>query len=461
MPRRKTNSQKPFKPGVQITHAIGSLQGLVQDTEAWKRDEPKQLRMLTTSIRQLEKLQAAASYQKTLPATRSQQQFDEFETWCLNYAGIDLKERGLRIAFVHSLDERGNQRGDHDDNATLFAIRAIAQGDLLMSIPSYLTLTSQFKPSRQSLSALATSVPAIQVNASLSLVLSLLAEAQDKSSFHKPYINMLPARLNIPFAIFNTADLLNLSPSVAASTAIDTLRAQVRDYTYIFQAVVKHHPADLPLPVLSFSNWRWAVSVIMSRQNCIGLSAASASASPSASNSQDVMALVPLWDMCNHEIGELTTSAVQHEGDMIVECHAMRSFENNTPVTMCYGNRSNIQLALFSGFVSKNNAFDVVPVSMVIAKTVPFAALKARALSKFSLSIDEVDDGWHANLDICFGDESIGLALGFALVFHMDKIDLTQFLKGHLPLQDIARAACDKRDPNLKQACNMVEKSIW
>lgn len=50
-----------------------------------------------------------------------------------------------------------------------------------------------------------------------------------------------------------------------------------------------------------FSAWyRWAVSSVMTRQNQI----------PTEDGSRVTLALIPLWDMCNHTNGLVMTSAV-------------------------------------------------------------------------------------------------------------------------------------------------------
>lgn len=416
MPPKSTSSAKrAFRPSSQVTNTIQSLQNSVEDQAAWKQSTPSQLHTLHATLRKLQKLQTSQSFVSVIP-TRTPDKLRAFETWLKDQHAIDLAQNGLRLDFV----------SNDVQNATLFATRDIPANDVLVTVPSSLMLTSSFSKRRQSLSKLAQVFPAISSNPSLALVLSLLAESADPTSQFAPYIAILPSTHTLPFASFTAKETLALAPSKARATVIQVLRAQIRDYTHVFQAVSRLRPDDLPLNIMSFSNWRWAVSVIMSRQNDVPV--------PKDWNAQpegSVMACVPLWDMFNHEPGEVSTAVVMQGSDVMVECHAMRAFEKGEPVTMTYGNRPNSSLAVFSGFVSESNMYDEVPVIMAIPTVVPLAPLKARVLSKLGFIVEPIHIGiaWACNVLISAGETCLDKAITVDSVLTMDKDALTAFLK--------------------------------
>lgn len=414
-PKSTASAKKVFRPSSQVTNTIQILQNSVEDQGAWKQSTSSQLHALHANLRKLQKLQNSQSFASVIP-TRTTEKLEAFQKWLKDQHKIDLAQNGLELAFV----------SNDIQNATLFATRRIPADDVLVTIPSSLMLMSSFSKHRQSLSQFARAVPTIAANPSLALVLSLLAEAADPSSPYAPYIAILPSAHTIPFASFTAKETLALAPSVARATSIMVMRAQVRDYTHVFQAVSRMRPDDLPLNVLSFANWRWAVSVIMSRQNEIPV--------PPDWNSQSkgsIMACVPLWDMFNHESGQMSTAVIVQERDVVVECHAMRTFETGEAVTMAYGKRPNINLAVFSGFVSDSNMYDEVPVIIPIPIITPLAPLKARVLSKRGFIVEAIHMGlgWLCNVLITAGETCLDNVLTVASILVMDKDAFTAFLK--------------------------------
>lgn len=413
-PKSTAVAKKSFRSSSQVLNTIRTLQNLVEDHTAWQQSTSSQLRTLHATLQKLQKFQSSQSFSSVIP-TRTAEKLLAFQAWLKDQHGIDLVQDGLRLDFT----EDGTQ------DATLFATRHIAAGDVLVTVPSSLMLTSAFTKQRSSLSQLAQAFPVITSSPSLALVLSLLAESADPKSRYAPYIAILPSAQNVPFASFNTEETLALAPSSAQAALIKVLRAQVRDYTYVFQAVSRLKPQDIPLQILSFANWRWAVSVIMSRQNAVPV--------PQGWSSQkgSVMACVPLWDMFNHEPGEMSTAVVVKGDDVVVECLAMRTFEPGEAVTMSYGKRSNVNLAIFSGFVSDSNLFDEVSLVIPLSPVCPLAPLKARALSKRGFLIEDENgtNGWLCHVPICAGKACLDKALAVASVLPMEKDDFAAFLK--------------------------------
>ncbi|GBP72007.1 Histone-lysine N-methyltransferase setd3 [Eumeta japonica] len=82
---------------------------------------------------------------------------------------------------------------------------------------------------------------------------------------------------------------------------------------------------------------RWAVSTVMTRQNNLQLS------------NSDTTAFIPLWDMCNHENGKITTdfNPESQQG----QCYALRDFKKDDQIFIFYGARPNSDLFLHNGDV--------------------------------------------------------------------------------------------------------------
>lgn len=397
-------AKKQVKPAAQVLTAVTKIQTLVQDQSAWTADEPAQLRLLHTALASLKALQRSTS--APLIPSRSAEDLSAFSSWLDSHA-IDLDARGLRLGFVD----------DDPTNATLFATRPISAGDVMLRVPAGLALANR-SASRPALRLLGQIVPGVLHNTSLGLITSLLAEAADPASPFAPYIRVLPGKLSIPYTAFSSDDMLALRPSAAANIAVNTLRAQVRNYTHIFLALARLRAPDLPAAAFSYVNWEWAVAVVMTRQNEL----------PDGRGG-GMLALVPVWDMCNHALGPMTSSVIVEGNRAAVELSAMTDFASGDQVTMFYGRRPNVQLLLFSGFVEPRNEFDQVPIDIVLDRTAPLAQFKARVLIKNGISVEEDTDVWRCRVKIGREHDSLAPAFGVAAVVCMDKDALGDYLK--------------------------------
>ena len=96
-----------------------------------------------------------------------------------------------------------------------------------------------------------------------------------------------------------------------------------------------------------YDDFLWAVACVMSRQNEIP----SAPGQPSPT-----LALIPVWDLCNHSSGNITTffSVQTHTCD----CYAMADFKQQEEFTIFYGPRTNSELLMQQGFTYPSNQFD-------------------------------------------------------------------------------------------------------
>ncbi len=96
-----------------------------------------------------------------------------------------------------------------------------------------------------------------------------------------------------------------------------------------------------------YDEFLWAVACVMSRQNEIPTP---------PGHTSPTLALIPVWDLCNHEGGSITTffSMETHTCD----CYAMKDFKSNKEFTIFYGPRTNSDLLMQQGFTYMQNKHD-------------------------------------------------------------------------------------------------------
>lgn len=111
-------------------------------------------------------------------------------------------------------------------------------------------------------------------------------------------------------------------------------------------------PSTLCANGFFYLDFIWAVSCVMSRQNQI----------PSSNGKAAALALIPLWDMCNHSNGQITTDFDLENHCCI--CYASRKTASETEFTIFYGARPNSDLLLHQGFVYPENIHDSLKIKL-------------------------------------------------------------------------------------------------
>lgn len=300
----------------------------------------------------------------------------------------------------------------HHD-ATLFANRPLRKGETFVRIPHDAMLNAQVDESP--LKELVGMTPALLEMPSLLLALRVLAEAADKSSRFREYIHVLPSAFLTPFFAFTAKEVDMMWPSPASASAMRALRAQMRDYTYVYEAVHKLRLGRLSVAMLSLENFLWALSVVMTRQNAL--------------RGKGGLVLVPGWDMCNHVSGEQGTRVVESEGQIWVECDAMEDVAVGEEIRICYGERGNGQLLLYSGFVEEENRFDSLPLVLRMRRG-ELEDFKAKVvLARWGVDVRERWDRWEICTILEWGDESVERTMGIARVVVADKDGVGKMLK--------------------------------
>jgi len=69
------------------------------------------------------------------------------------------------------------------------------------------------------------------------------------------------------------------------------------------------------------------------------------------------LALIPVFDLINHEAGGTVTSNFNLESQML-ESTAVRDFKKGAEIKMFYGERPNVELFVYSGFIIPDNIYN-------------------------------------------------------------------------------------------------------
>lgn len=271
----------------------------------------------------------------------------EFEGW-LQRKGVIGAGQAWNVR-----ETEGNAEG-----RGIFASKDIDEGNVALRIPigamisTHRASESKAAPllSKQFFSDLPT----------VALACMLLCELHQgvESDFH-PLIATLPRRFTVPLCMRRAdLDLLRLSPSQNA--VVRSITATVNHYAWVAAELQELHArgVDAGIPVeLTYHEFRWAMAVVMTRQNNLPVSVVG------------TFALIPAFDMINHEAGEPTSDFDKASEELIL--YAKRSFPTGNQVYMSYGPRPPSQLFVYQGFVPSPPDFEPVPLTVVLSRTTP------------------------------------------------------------------------------------------
>ena len=325
-------------------------------------------------VTQLVSLQSAATLPSP-PAPAMSARLAAFTSWLKSAApGCGV---GETFAF---------QAGDGAEGNGVVALVALSPSSLVMSIPRSVMVTASCFSSASSalasppaaafaafLSSLAD--PLLSNVPSLVLSLLLLYERQRVSppSPLQPYLAVLPSHFSLPLFV-PPAELRRLGRSPALLSVVNVQYNVLKQYVYLQQLLAKQRilapsqsasPASpltaflsaLPNGALSFSydEFRWAVAVVMTRQNKIP-AAASSSSSPSPSAAFE-LALIPGWDLANHRssLSAINTFYSPASASSDTYSHPHELTAPGQAVHLFYGHRSSRELFVYSGFIEADS----------------------------------------------------------------------------------------------------------
>ena len=224
-------------------------------------------------------------------------------------------------------------------------------------------------------------------NAVVQLALLVAHGLQAPGYFYKSYLQSLPKHYTTPL-YWSKSDFDLIENPITRHNAINSVRAAmmlfIRSVKTLARAkriikITSKSARANPLIMnnISWDLFRWSMSVVMTRQNYIPY------VDLMTNETKESHTLIPMWDMMNHEEGKMTT-LFDPEIDGL-EYRAMRAFEEGSEVTMHYGNRSNEQLIIYSGFVSNSaNSSDDFIIALNTNIPDEFSKIRNNILGKYA-----------------------------------------------------------------------------
>lgn len=371
----------------ELLRITAMQEGVTSAKLEWQAHE--QTRSLVERIRQLE-----ATFER--PSTPRKERVEALMGWAKDVLKIDVSS--IKI----SEDDR--------QGFGFVASRDIPENDVILRIPDTYFLKL---PRNGPVAKFINQDKMLIFMPNVALAVYLLSEYVNKRSFWKVYFDALPDSFDTVL-YWSDEELKRLKGSVAFGEAIKLYRNIARQYAYLSKVLQAY--GDPLLPLISYDQYRWAVSVIMTRQNALN---------PEAFNT----ALVPLWDNCNHSVSAIaSTDYVVAEEKMdhgYAECHLIKPVKAGDPITINYGKKRILQdLLLHCGFVpdTKNSLENPIRIKLGISTADRLYTERLELLARFSL---EASCSYEISCDL----PEKSLLYVFIRVFHMDEATIKTWIK--------------------------------
>ena len=310
-------------------------------------EEYKEISALVEKIQEIE---GGYSMCRTLPDRRSS--IKPFLSWI---TGLGAVINGVEVADY----------GAH--GLGLKVTKDLKEGEEVIKVPSK-AMMSVDTARASSIGSLIEKDPLLQTMPNVVLAVHLLIERNSPASIWEPYINTLPH--NYTTVLYYTQQQFEqLKGSPALEDALKQYKFVARQYAYFYRLFSNTLLKDY----LTYNEYRWAVSTVMTRQNLV----------PGKEDDTPVNTLIPLWDLANHDNGVLSTDFDPSTPATV--CMAHRAFSQGEQFTIFYGVRANCDLLIHNGFVFPDNQTDCLTVKLGVAKTDPLAATRQKLLEKLQI----------------------------------------------------------------------------
>jgi len=318
-------------------------------TPAKQWEEFKEISSLVEKVREIE---AGHSMCRNLPDRKSA--IKPFTAW--------LKDLGAVIKKVE-IGAFGDQ------GLGLRVTEDVDEGEEVLRIPKKAMMSVETAKT-SSIGSLVERDPLLKTMPNVVLAVHLLIERNSPSSMWEPYINILPHSYSTVL-YFTPQQLEGLKGSPALEDALKQYKFVARQYAYFYRLFANTLLKDY----LTFDDYRWAVSTVMTRQNLV----------PTKDGSDEMCnALIPFWDMANHDQGQVSTD---YEPDACMSlCYAQRKFTAGEQFTIFYGVRANCDFLIHNGFVFPDNQEDCLTLRLGIAKTDAHALFRHAILEKIGIT---------------------------------------------------------------------------
>ena len=234
----------------------------------------------------------------------------------------------------------------------VYSTTDLPKGKTIMTIQREVILSARF--GQGLCPEVASFIESFADNTTLELAMLVLYHKLKIDSFFRPYLEALPTVFSVPL-FWDLEIFASLQKSPTLLRAFGNLRASAVLFVRARQTAKKMECRAFPLSYLTWTNFRWALAVVMTRQNKIPLpSDAIEKLKPGEEDWG--MAMVPGWDMMNHEVG--TTTTVYDASIDALQYSTMHDCPSGGEINMCYGSRPNDLLLIYSGFCVENNPFE-------------------------------------------------------------------------------------------------------
>uniref|UniRef100_A0A4W5RC81 protein-histidine N-methyltransferase n=1 Tax=Hucho hucho TaxID=62062 RepID=A0A4W5RC81_9TELE len=343
--------------------------------------------------------------------------------------GISVIFEGSREEFFPELMAWAQESGASCEGVEIanfagegFGLRAtkdIKAEELFLWIPRTMLMTVE-SAKNSVLGPLYSQDRILQAMGNVTLALHLLCERADPSSPWLPYIKTLPGDYDTPL-YYEEEEVRHLLSTQAIQDILSQYKNTARQYAYFYKVIQTHlTTSKLPLKdAFTFDDYRWAVSSVMTRQNQI----------PTEDGSRVTLALIPLWDMCNHTNGLITTG--YNLEDDRCECVALQDYKENEQIYIFYGTRSNAEFVIHNGFFFQENAHDRVKIKLGVSKSERLYAMKAEVLARAGIPSSSIF-ALH-----CSDPPISAQLLAFLRVFCMTEEELKDYLVGEHAINKI------------------------
>jgi len=301
-----------------------------------------------------------------------------------------LESRGIAMA-----DAPFELRHDLPEGSGLVATRSIEENERFLEVPARAIISM-----RTVEESIVERIPAdpIKKMSSVKMAVWLALERNHTQSEWLPYLDVMPRSLSLPL-FWEMEELAQLQGTSSYGAAIQQIVNTIMQYFHIRQAMQGQNMRK-QLNCFTFEEYRWAVGIVMSRQNLIPV------------NGTPQITLVPLWDMINHDEGVFTT--YYHGAQEVTQCTAMRPFAAGEQIYMYYGPRSNSMFLQYQGFIFPRNAQRTFTFHHpVIAEMDKFKAAKKVFLMKHDISATSLTVE-PKNEDVSQWRSMVGLRTGVA-----------------------------------------------
>merc|ERR1719150_2531845 len=311
-------------------------------------EEYKEISALVDKIREIE---GGHSMCRTLPDRKVA--IKPFLSW--------ITELGAVIDGVEVADF-----GEH--GLGLRVTKDIKQGEEVIRVPQK-AMMSVDTAKASSIGTLIEKDPLLQTMPNVVLAVHLLIERNSPASIWEPYINSLPHSYTTVL-YYDQKKFEELRGSPALEDALKQYKFVARQYAYFYRLFANTLLKDY----LTYDEYRWAVSTVMTRQNLV----------PGRDSETVVNTLIPFWDLANHDNGELSTD---YDPDTpATVCLAHRDFASGDQLTIFYGVRANCDLLIHNGFVFPDNQTDGLILRLGVAKTDPLFAERTKLLTDLGIN---------------------------------------------------------------------------